>query len=116
MTIILQNERCKCHKRVDYMFQCGHELVADKTIVISKYADRWLNTYYYCGTYPDNSPTNTSFYNQTIYDDIEIPPVVDNTLVNHYENDVECSQDITNVETENLRLGKDPRISYHDMV
>ena len=30
VTNIMPNQRCTCYKRVDYMFQCAHELVVDK--------------------------------------------------------------------------------------
>ena len=43
MTNIKPNERCTCHKKVEYMFQCSHESVADNKLVLSKYSDRWFN-------------------------------------------------------------------------
>ena len=53
MTNIKSNQRCTCHKRVDVMLQCGHELIADEKFMLSKYSDRWLNTYCYYGIYPE---------------------------------------------------------------
>ena len=84
--------------------------------MLRKYSDHWLNTYCYYGIYPENSPTNTCLDIERIYEDIEIQPVVENVLVNHYENDVECSQDTLLVNSPNMTVGKTPKITYHDMV
>ena len=105
-----------CHKRVDFMFQCAHELVADKKFMLSKYSDRWLNTYCYYRIYPENLPTKRSIDTENSYEEIEIPSVVNNEVVNHYANDVECSQDTIMVDHNNMAVGNLSRITYHDMV
>ena len=47
-----------------------------------------------------------SFDIERIYKDIEIQLVVENVLVNHYENDVERLQDTLLVDTHNMTVGK----------
>lgn len=58
---IFPGSRCKCQIRIDYDFQCGHELVADGRFIVDKYNKRWLNNYFYYVKYPENSPFNISF-------------------------------------------------------
>ena len=55
-----------------------------------------------------NLPTNTCFDTERIHEDIEIQPIVDNVVVNHYANDVECSYDTVIVDRDNM--------TDHDMV
>ena len=98
------------------MYQCGHELVVDKKILLSKYSNRWFNTHHYYSVYPENCPTNTSFDSEINYDAINITPAVENTLKKPYQHDTECSQDITDVDTEIVRVGLPKTISYRDMV
>ena len=110
-------ERCDCHKRVDYDFQCAHELVADKKFILQKCNDRWMNSYFYYQSYPENSPNNQAFYTDlTAYEEIEMPLVQDDSPVNTYVNDAECSQDqMDTMSTLNISNPKG-NISYHDLV
>ena len=83
---------------------------------VSKYSNRWFNTYHYYRLYPENSPTNIGLNSDQNYEDIDITPAVQNTITNPYQDDAECSQDVTDVGTEIVRIGVSQQITYHDMV
>ena len=42
--IIKTGERCSCHSRIAFLYQCGHELSVDIKFDLGKYNDRWLMT------------------------------------------------------------------------
>ena len=81
--------RCSCQKNIDFDFQCGHELVADKKFLISKYNIRWLNNNYYFVHYPENSPYNFTFFPTTPDDnDVELDALPSSTNGNNYINEM----------------------------
>jgi hypothetical protein len=116
VTNVKPDERCTCCKIVDFVVQCGHELVVDKRILLTKNSNRWFNSYHYYSVYRENLPSNTSFNCERTYEDIDITLAVENTLTNPHHNDNECEQEITDVGTEIMRVGLPQKISYHDMV
>ena len=85
--------RCSCQKNIDFDFQCGHELVADKKFLISKYNIRWLNNNYYFVHYPENSPYNFTFFPTTPDDnDVELDTLPSSTNDNNYINEMQSFQ------------------------
>ena len=106
--------RCQCQIRIDYDFQCGHELVFDGRFIVDKYNKRWLNNYYYYEKYPENSPFNISFYSSSCqYDNVETKtlPMTSNQIDNSKV--PECSQDIivADINTETVTRKK-----YHILI
>ena len=56
--VIPLDGRFYCTKRIIYNYQCGHDLVADKKLVIDNYDFKWLNNHNYLEMYPNLSSTN----------------------------------------------------------
>lgn len=111
------NERCNCGKRIDYDFQCAHELVADRKFILEKYNDRWLNVHTYYELYMENSPTNIDFYTGMTDDDhLDITEVKNTNTINPYENDVECSRDTAHIIPVPICKQTRNKISYQDLV
>jgi hypothetical protein len=43
LIVITNGNRCPCHRRIGYRFQCSHELKMDGKLDLGKYHSRWLN-------------------------------------------------------------------------
>ena len=69
----VQGDRCICHERISFQWQCPHELAADGCLVLEKWHHRWYNQDTYRVSFPDHKMPNVrdSYRNPELGDEYQ---------------------------------------------
>jgi hypothetical protein len=118
-------EKCRCSRRVGFVFQCRHELVVDGKLNVEKYARRWLNRRTFNATMteadfqlplyttPVPNPSTTPLFlggpePDTKFNDDDNSFSNDNEILDLDDDDLDESEDVTL----SALGGKKPHLTY----